>query len=132
MEKKPILTSISRGTILEPGTVHLKEGGGQYTVWPWTRDPKGDKALVDYIELHDAIFFADQCERALQRESESAGKVLLWDKAKDIVSKQADNDSLWFGDNINQVRAALRQLHMLIEGGLSNPLMDILSGKIQK
>lgn len=68
----------------------------------------------------------EQSDRFKEELEVASPKAFLMDRARDIVATQADNKALWFGSDINQVRAALRQLHIVIEGGLDNPLIDII------
>lgn len=129
--QKRMTPDILRGRIMSPGTVHVQEDGTTQTQWVWVRDPEGDQALMGYQHYEDTFFFADQCEQSLQRESESAGIVFQHATALNLVRAQAEITDLWMGDDINKVRAALRQLHMAVEGGLANPLIDLLKGKKQ-
>lgn len=49
-----------------------------------------------------------------------------------VVEEQANSVSLWMGQDVDEVRTALRRLHMAAEDGVNNPLIPDSMEKVAK
>lgn len=49
-----------------------------------------------------------------------------------VVEEQANSVSLWMGQDVEEVRTALRRLHMAAEDGVNNPLIPDSMEKVAK